>query len=70
MRLLLINLPGIEIKDANKIMRRVRFVKSEAEIDKIRHICQITSQGFIDLEGFLRAGESEQENCRRLNNIC
>lgn len=59
------NLPGIEIKDANKIMRRVRFVKSKAEIDKIRHICQITSQGFIDLEGLLRAGESEQENCRR-----
>ncbi|MDC3315734.1 Xaa-Pro peptidase family protein [Candidatus Thioglobus sp.] len=59
------NLTGIEIKDANKIMRRVRFVKSEAEIAKIRHICQITSQGFIDLEGFLRAGESEQENCRR-----
>ena len=58
-------LPGIEIKDANKIMRRVRFIKSEAEIDKIRYICRITSQGFIDLEGFLRAGESEQENCRR-----
>jgi len=58
-------LPGIEIKDANKIMRSVRFIKSEAEIDKIRHICRITSQGFIDLEGFLRAGESEQENCRR-----
>ena len=59
------NLTGIEIKDANKIMRRVRFVKSAAEIAKIRHICQITSQGFIDLEGFLRAGESEVENCRR-----
>ena len=58
-------LPGIEIKDANKIMRRVRFIKSEAEIEKIRHICRITSQGFVDLEGFLRAGESEQENCRR-----
>ena len=58
-------LPGIEIKDANKIMRSVRFIKSEAEIEKIRHICRITSQGFIDLEGFLRAGESEQENCRR-----
>ena len=62
---LISNLRGIEIKDANTIMRKVRFVKSEAEIAKIRHICQITSQGFIDLEGFLRAGESEQENCRR-----
>ena len=59
------SLVGIEIKDANKILRKVRFVKSPSEIAKIRHICQITSQGFIDLEGFLRAGDSEQENCRR-----
>jgi Xaa-Pro aminopeptidase len=62
---LISNLKGIEIKDANTIMRKVRFVKSEAEIAKIRHICQITSQGFIDLEDFLRVGDSEQENCRR-----
>jgi Xaa-Pro aminopeptidase len=59
------SLVGIEIKDANKILRKVRFVKSPSEIAKIRHICQITSQGFIDLEGFLCAGDSEQENCRR-----
>ena len=55
----------IEIKDANKILRKVRFVKSAAEIAKIKHICQLTSQGFIDLEGFLKAGESERENCKR-----
>ena len=59
------SLVGIEIKDANKILRKVRFVKSPSEIAKIRHICQITSQGFIDLESFLSAGDSEQENCRR-----
>lgn len=59
------SLVGIEIKDANKILRKVRFVKSPSEIAKIRHICQITSQGFIDLEGFLSASDSEQENCRR-----
>ena len=59
------SLVGIEIKDANKILRKVRFVKSSSEIAKIRHICQITSQGFIDLEGFLSASDSEQENCRR-----
>ena len=62
---LISSLPGVEIKDANKILRKVRFVKSTAEITKIRHICQITSQGFIDLEGFLKAGESERENCKR-----
>ncbi|MDA9102885.1 Xaa-Pro peptidase family protein [Candidatus Thioglobus sp.] len=58
-------LNGIEIKDANKILRKVRFVKSAAEIAKIKHICQLTSQGFIDLEDFLKAGESERENCKR-----
>ena len=58
-------LNGIEIKDANKILRKVRFVKSAAEIAKIKHICQLTSQGFIDLEGFLKVGESERENCKR-----
>ena len=58
-------LNGIEIKDANKILRKVRFVKSAAEIAKIKHICQLTSQGFIDLEGFLKAGESERDNCKR-----
>ena len=58
-------LNGIEVKDANKILRKVRFVKSAAEIAKIKHICQLTSQGFIDLEGFLKAGESERENCKR-----
>ena len=58
-------LNDIEIKDANKILRKVRFVKSAAEIAKIKHICQLTSQGFIDLEGFLKAGESERENCKR-----
>ncbi|MDB4037638.1 Xaa-Pro peptidase family protein [Candidatus Thioglobus sp.] len=58
-------LNGIEIKDANKILRKVRFVKSAAEIAKIKHICQLTSQGFVDLEGFLKAGESERENCKR-----
>ena len=59
------SLSGIEIKDANKILRQVRLVKSSAEIDKIKHICQLTSQGFKDLNHLLKAGESEQENCKR-----
>ncbi len=59
------SLSGIEIKDANKILRQVRLVKSSAEIDKIKHICQLTSQGFKDLNYLLKAGESEQENCKR-----
>jgi len=59
------SLDGIEIKDANKILRQVRLIKSTAEIEKIRHICQLTSQGFKDLNHLLKAGESERENCKR-----
>ena len=59
------SLSGREIKDANKILRQVRLVKSSAEIEKIRHICQLTSQGFIDLIDLLKAGDSERENCQR-----
>ena len=59
------SLNGIEIKDANKILRQVRLIKSTAEIEKIRHICQLTSQGFKDLNHLLKAGESEHENCKR-----
>ena len=59
------SLSGIEIKDANKILRQVRLVKSSAEIDKIRHICQLASQGFMDLTDLLKAGDSERENCQR-----
>ena len=59
------SLNGIEIKDANKILRQVRLIKSTAEIEKIKHICQLTSQGFKDLNHLLKAGESERENCKR-----
>ena len=59
------SLDGIEIKDANKILRQVRLIKSTAEIEKIKHICQLTSQGFKDLNHLLKAGESEHENCKR-----
>ncbi len=59
------SLSGIEIKDANKILRQVRLIKSTAEIEKIKHICQLTSQGFKDLNHLLKAGESEHENCKR-----
>ena len=57
-------LSNIQIKDSNRILREVRYVKSVAEVDKIRHICQITSQGFADLPGLLELGKSERHNCQ------
>jgi Xaa-Pro aminopeptidase len=57
-------LSHIKVVDANIILREVRYIKSEAEIEKIRYICQITSQGFVDLQGLLELGESEINNCQ------
>jgi len=59
------NLCSYEFKDVTKILRYARYVKSPAEIEKIKYICEITSQGFKDLPSLLKLGESERENCQR-----
>ncbi len=65
---LLESLKDIEIKDVTKILRYVRYVKSPAEIEKIKYICDVASQGFEDLPSLLKVGESERENCQRFKN--
>ncbi|MGY0399506.1 MAG: M24 family metallopeptidase [Ostreibacterium sp.] len=62
---LLSNLHAIQIKDATKILRYVRYIKSQAEIEKIKYICQVVSQGFEDLPSLLKIGETERSNCQR-----
>ncbi len=62
---LISSLNDLQIKDATKILRYVRYIKSPAEIEKISYICQIASQGFEDLPKLLKVGESESENCQR-----
>ncbi|MCP4971203.1 MAG: aminopeptidase P family protein [Arcobacter sp.] len=62
---LISSLNDVQIKDATKILRYVRYIKSPAEIEKISYICQIASQGFEDLPKLLKVGESESENCQR-----
>ncbi len=59
-------LGGIEFADATDIVRALRGVKSEAEIDKIRYVCQLVSDGFEALPAWARAGMSEREICQRL----
>lgn len=57
-------LDGKRIVDATGMMRRIRAVKSEAEIEKIRAACGIASTAFEDLRAKLRPGETEREICR------
>lgn len=53
-----------EIVDARTLVRRVRAVKSDAEIEKIRAACRIASDAFESLPGKVRAGDSERDICR------
>lgn len=57
---------GIEVSDATGLVRALRGVKSEAEIAKIRHVCQLASDGFEALPGRVASGQSERQVCRSL----
>lgn len=52
--------------DGTAVLRSLRGVKSPAEIDKIRHVCRLTSEAFLALPGHLSAGMTEWEACREM----
>ena len=52
--------------DGTPVMRRLRGVKSPAEIDRIRHVCRLTSDAFLALPERLSAGMTEWEACREM----
>ena len=55
-----------EVVDCAEMLLRQRFVKSPAEIEKIRRVCQITSDAFEALPGHSRIGDSEIDITRRM----
>jgi len=52
--------------DGTPVLRVLRGIKSPAEIDKIRHVCQLTSEAFLELPDKLHAGMTEWEACREM----
>ena len=46
---LVAGLPGLKIEDATELVRGLRMVKSDAEIEKLAHICAIGSATFARL---------------------
>ncbi|ETX08850.1 MAG: hypothetical protein ETSY2_02985, partial [Candidatus Entotheonella gemina] len=54
-----------DITDAAELMHQLRYVKSEAEIEKIRYVCELTSDAFEALPQTLTIGQSERETCQR-----
>src|SRR6056297_60208 len=64
-QLLTERLNPVEIVDSTALVRSLRNIKSAQEIDKLRHICTLTSNACEALPSLLRSGETERENCRR-----
>ena len=60
------NLANIEFVDCSELLLRLCSVKSEAEIDKIKFVCQLTSDSFGALPGFAHIGDSEREIVRNM----
>jgi Xaa-Pro aminopeptidase len=55
----------IDLVDGSDIIHRLRSVKSEAEIDKIRIACEVTSAGFEHLPTYASTGQTEREICKQ-----
>lgn len=54
---LLAALPGLKLADCTGLIRRLRMVKSAAEIAKIAHVCAIGSRAFARLPEIAREGQ-------------
>ncbi|MBT3265443.1 MAG: aminopeptidase P family protein [Acidiferrobacteraceae bacterium] len=62
----LIDSLSLEVIDCAELLLRQRFIKSPAEIEKIRQACQITSGAFEALPEHTHIGDSEIEISRRM----
>ena len=58
-------LPGLQIGDATGLVQGLRMVKSEAEIEKLTHICAIGSAAFARVPGIVTEGMALDEAFRQ-----
>ncbi len=59
-------LPGYQFVDIAQSIHLLRMTKSDLEIAKTRHICQLASASFGVMTELAEAGLSEREICRRM----
>ena len=52
------------------IMRELRMVKSDAEVDKIRHACTIAGTAFDAVKSFARVGMTQSQINRQFQSAC
>lgn len=55
----------LEIEDCTMLMAGLRSIKSPAEVDRIRHICDIAGRAFAEIPATVHEGDSELEIYRR-----
>ncbi len=58
---LIASLPDNPIQDCNELVRGLRVVKSELEIDKIRYAAQAASRAFLRVPQFISIGMTDRE---------
>ncbi len=63
-------LKGYEFNDATPLIQKLRMVKSELEIEKISHVCQLVSHVFETLPEWLLEEQTEIDVFRRFKIEC
>lgn len=61
---LIAGLPGLKIEDCTPIMRGLRMVKSEREIEKLKRICAIGSDTFAEVPMLAHEGQAFADTFR------
>ncbi len=56
----------MELVDCAELMLNLCNIKSTAEVDKIRYVCELTSDSFTALPNFAQTGQSEREVLRSM----
>ena len=59
-------LPGLTFGDGSPALWEIRGVKTPAEIEHIRFICQVASDAYENLPSLVSQGETAREACRKL----
>ena len=66
----LAEMPGVELVPDGGLMRRLRLVKSEAEITKIRAACAVANRAFASVPNEIRVGMGLDNVFRRFQMLC
>jgi len=59
-------LPAIEVGNGSACIWEIRMIKTPAEVEHIRYICQIAGDAYEALPGSVKMGDTERDACRKL----